>query len=391
MPTISDISFNVKYDLTSTPTLVLTDTSTIPSGAAGRFSITLPDNYTRVGDYTSPDISSSGGAFSYVLRLDSKGLVQTGQYTIKYEIKTSDGTVSTYTRVFQFDYSPVNLNLTENFDVFTPYLSYTDNSGYQRSNYNYSGLTRSWSIVSTPIGTITGTANTIVLSSGGSFYDANYTVTLTSSLIYTHQVYTWLTIQESISKTVSTYAQTPANLTTIVSWISALKAKLDGLVDTNQLYVDAKEDFQSAQTFFNHIIDKIKTGNTTNIYVDLKNLIMILHNNQVPTYTPTNAPILPYDLTSFNPQVAWGGITGSLSNQTDLWSYIQTFTAHDNFIYTQSSAASVWTVNHNMGKFPSVTILDTANDEVEGQVNHISNTQLTITFSASVAGKAIMN
>jgi hypothetical protein len=391
MPTISNISFTVKFDLTSTPTLVITDTSTIPSGAAGRLSITLPDNYTRVGDYTSPDISSSGGAYSYPLRLDSTGNVQTGQYTILYEIKTSDGVVSTFSKVFQFDYVPVKLDMAESFDVFTPQLSYSDNTVYQRSNYSYSGLTRAWSAVSTPTGTITGSSTTLSLISGGKYYDASYTITLTSSLTYTHQVYTWLTVTETIAKTISTYAETPANLSQIITLISALKTKLDGLVNYTQLYYDTKEDFQTAQTYFVHIIDKIKVGNTSNIYVDLKSLIAILHNNQIPTYVAKNAQILPYDLTSYFPGAVWGAITGSITSQTDLWGYLQTLNAHDNYVFTQSAAASVWTITHNMGKYPSVTIVDTANDEVEGQVNHISNTQLTVTFSAPVAGKAFMN
>lgn len=391
MPTISDISFKVEYNLLSTPTLVLTDTSTIPSGSAGRFSILLPDGYNRVGDYSSPDIASSGGTFSYPLRLDSQGGVQRGEYTIKYEIKTSDGVVSTFTRVYQFYYAPVSLAMTESFDVFTPQLKYTDDTVYQVSNYNVGAITRSWTASSTPTGTITSSTNILDLISSGKYYDANYSISLSSTMLYTHQVYGWLTVRETISKAISTYAQTPPTLLAVVSLISALKKSLDSAVNYNQLYVDLKEDFQSAQTYFTHIIDKIKVGNTANIYTDLKNLIAILHNNQIPTYTPLNVQILPYDLSSYFPGAVWGAVTGTLSNQTDLWAYIQTFTAHDNFVFTQSSAASVWTINHNMGKYPSVTIVDTANDEVEGQVNHVSNTQLTITFSAPVAGKAFMN
>jgi hypothetical protein len=44
-----------------------------------------------------------------------------------------------------------------------------------------------------------------------------------------------------------------------------------------------------------------------------------------------------------------------------------------------------------MGKFPSVSIVDTAGDEVEGTVNHISNIRLTITFTAAFSGKAYLN
>lgn len=70
----------------------------------------------------------------------------------------------------------------------------------------------------------------------------------------------------------------------------------------------------------------------------------------------------------------------------------RSFAATDrSYEHVQAVASDVWTINHNLGKFPSVTIVDSANDEVEGNVNHVSNTQLTITFSAAFSGKAFLN
>lgn len=70
----------------------------------------------------------------------------------------------------------------------------------------------------------------------------------------------------------------------------------------------------------------------------------------------------------------------------------KTFVATDaSYEHIQAIAADTWVVNHNLNKFPSVTIVDSANDEVEGNVNHVSKTQLTITFSAAFSGKAFLN
>lgn len=391
MPTISNIQFTVNFNLQGAPTLVLTDGSTIPAGSAGVFSITQPDNYTRVGSFTSPDIASSGAAFSYTLRLDSNGQVQTGQYNIKYEIKTSDGVVSVFQRIFQFDYAPVALDMEELFDVFTPKLEYNDKTVYQRSGYNASTVTRAWSVNSIPTGTITATTQKIDIISGGKYYDASYSVTLTSSIVYTHQVYTFLTVTETITKQVNTYAETPATLDNIVAEITGLKATLDSLVNTNQPYADAKAAFESAQTFFTHIIDKLKVGNVANIYKDLKDLLQVVNNYQNPAYVAKNLQILPYDLGSFTGGGRWGTISGTLSSQTDLWTYLQNLTKQTNYVHDQQTASATWTITHNMGKNPSVTIVDTANDEVEGYVKHNSNNQITITFSAAVSGKAYLN
>jgi len=61
------------------------------------------------------------------------------------------------------------------------------------------------------------------------------------------------------------------------------------------------------------------------------------------------------------------------------------------FEYDQGIPSALWTITHNLGKFPSTTIVTTSGDEVEGAVKHINNTQLTITYSSSFAGKAYLN
>lgn len=52
---------------------------------------------------------------------------------------------------------------------------------------------------------------------------------------------------------------------------------------------------------------------------------------------------------------------------------------------------SIVTVTHNLGKYPSVTVIDSAGDECEGAVDHQSINQLTVTFSAPFNGSVICN
>jgi hypothetical protein len=390
MPTINTIGFTVKFDLLSTPTLVLTDTTTYPPGAVGRFSITQPDGYTRVGDLTSPDITSSGGAYSSAVRLSSTGGLQAGQWEIVYEIVTTDLVFTKLSRIFQLDYEAVVPVLREDFDVFTPRLRYFDDTVYARSNYNAGPVTRAWSVSSTPTGTKTSSAISIDLVHNSNYYDANYNINFTASVLYTHQVYTWLTIDERVSNTASSYAQTPLTIAQIVAAISSLKTTLDDKVDTVSEFDSIKANFEYAQTLYTHIVEKIKVDNVDSVFRDLKDLIAVLNDYQIPAYIPCNCPILPYDIYSAV-QVNWGNINGDIENQTDLWNIIQDIYAKGNYVHTQSVASATWTVNHNLNKFPSVTIVDTANDEVEGEVTHISNTQLTIKFSAAISGKAFIN
>jgi hypothetical protein len=59
--------------------------------------------------------------------------------------------------------------------------------------------------------------------------------------------------------------------------------------------------------------------------------------------------------------------------------------------HTQSVASSDWVIQHNLGKYPSVTVVDSSGDECEGQVNYTSSNQLTISFSAPFSGVAYLN
>jgi hypothetical protein len=66
------------------------------------------------------------------------------------------------------------------------------------------------------------------------------------------------------------------------------------------------------------------------------------------------------------------------------------------FTFTQSSVASTWTINHNLGKFPSVTVVDSGESVVKGVVVYNTLNQITITFfgggsALAFSGKAYLN
>lgn len=64
--------------------------------------------------------------------------------------------------------------------------------------------------------------------------------------------------------------------------------------------------------------------------------------------------------------------------------------ADKHFEQAFTSSSSV-TVNHNLGKKPAVTIIDSAGDEVEGTVNHTGVNSLAVSFSAPFSGIVIVN
>lgn len=61
------------------------------------------------------------------------------------------------------------------------------------------------------------------------------------------------------------------------------------------------------------------------------------------------------------------------------------------YIHPQSTPDNVWTITHNLGLLPQVTIMNSAGQVVEGDINYISNDVVELTFVAQFSGIAILS
>ena len=61
------------------------------------------------------------------------------------------------------------------------------------------------------------------------------------------------------------------------------------------------------------------------------------------------------------------------------------------FVFTQATPSAVWTINHGLNKFPSVTSVNNNNIQAYGAIEYIDKNNLKITFSGGFSGKAYMN
>ena len=66
-------------------------------------------------------------------------------------------------------------------------------------------------------------------------------------------------------------------------------------------------------------------------------------------------------------------------------------TGDKTFTHTQGSASTTWVITHNLGKYPSVSIQDSAGSDLVGDIDYNSDRKLTITFSGAVSGTAHLN
>lgn len=59
-----------------------------------------------------------------------------------------------------------------------------------------------------------------------------------------------------------------------------------------------------------------------------------------------------------------------------------------NYTHTQGVASAIWTVIHNLGYYPNITVVDSTDREVIGNVDYININTIQLTFSGSLSGKA---
>jgi hypothetical protein len=61
------------------------------------------------------------------------------------------------------------------------------------------------------------------------------------------------------------------------------------------------------------------------------------------------------------------------------------------YVHNQGTTSATWSILHNLGWYPNVTIIDSAGTTVEGDVSHISQNLVSITFSGAFTGVAYLS
>lgn len=74
------------------------------------------------------------------------------------------------------------------------------------------------------------------------------------------------------------------------------------------------------------------------------------------------------------------GIPGQDGDDSDL-----------NYVHVQLAPSSTWNITHNLGKFPSINVVDSGGAEVLGDILYIDSNSLVATFTAPFGGRAYLN
>lgn len=63
----------------------------------------------------------------------------------------------------------------------------------------------------------------------------------------------------------------------------------------------------------------------------------------------------------------------------------------DTFVFEQAQASDIWEIQHNLGRYPSVEIVDTAGNKFFPAVKWVDENNIIVTMNGATKGKAYLN
>ena len=128
---------------------------------------------------------------------------------------------------------------------------------------------------------------------------------------------------------------------------------------------------------------KYLVGN--NILISKQNQISTFGHYTIDSYTD-NGGFYTLNLTNLKGE-------GALENKAvyDFALFTLASQGAPTFVFTQNATATTWNIQHNLGKFPSITVIDSGNTVVTGEYTYIDNNNVQLNFSAAFSGKAYLN
>ena len=122
-----------------------------------------------------------------------------------------------------------------------------------------------------------------------------------------------------------------------------------------------------------------------NILISEQNDINNFGHFTIDSYVQKTADVYTLTLTS---------LTGNGNFDVDKFYDFAVFTLSSpdkTFEFTQGVPATTWNIQHNLGKFPSVSVINNNNIIINGEVTYIDNNNVQLNFSAGFTGKAYLN
>lgn len=301
------INYTVALDNSgATPIITITDDSSLPEGT-----VVTSYNVTIVQPDGIPVTTNlvSGGSIvtkSIELRLANDGTLQNGTYITNAVVIATGYENTIKNKLFRLQYTKPTISLLPKIDVFTPNIKAYDNTDYNPLGLTFVSVERSFIGV---IDSVSGTQQTLTadtqlfdLGFDGSYYDAQYVVTLSS--IFKNNTIDGLSIIDKLDAIITFDAFTPSTLSQLLTGLNTLK----------------KEDkfgnrYTKAVAIYEQIVAQGSVGYTVGLQeyvIQLENMIAGYslnrqHTNSViPVYVFSNTASSSSAINLPNGTTSWG-------------------------------------------------------------------------------------
>ena len=122
-----------------------------------------------------------------------------------------------------------------------------------------------------------------------------------------------------------------------------------------------------------------------NILISEQNNISLFGHFTIDSYTLNN------NVATLNLTNIFGNGVLDLDKFYDFAVFTLSSQGAPTFVFTQGIPATTWNIQHNLAKFPSVSVINNNDVVINGEVTYIDNKNVQLNFSAGFTGKAYLN
>jgi len=169
--------------------------------------------------------------------------------------------------------------------------------------------------------------------------------------------------------------------------VPTLAGEFTGPVDGSAITAITTVEISGTDSSGQNVVEFIQYLVNNDILISEQNELSNFGHFKITGYTALGNNLYTLNLTNIG-----GNGNLELNKYYDFATFtISSGVGDKNFVFTQAVAANPWTVQHNLNKFPSCTMVLNSGQQGYGDVTFIDENNLTITFAGATSGKAYIN
>jgi len=169
--------------------------------------------------------------------------------------------------------------------------------------------------------------------------------------------------------------------------VPTLQGEFTGPIDGSAISAITTMQISGTDSSGQNVVEFIQYLVNNDILISEQNELSNFGHFKITSYTALGNNLYTLDLTNIG-----GNGNLDLNKYYDFATFtISSGVGDKNFVFTQAVAANPWTIQHNLNKFPSCTMVLSTGQQGYGDVTFIDENNLTITFAGAESGKAYIN